>query len=175
VAVTVTFIMSLISTVAMMALQVQRDNAESADLFVALYFYQSLLLCALNMYYLLRFMTLGSAITAKMNAAGILLVESVNITVRLGQLQTADQFAAGNAAELAHIAQERSELVQTNNVLKLAAKLLKEVESPKKVSGLSMSPLLYQITRIVVLSALSTVISDSLGFKLKLFKLNKAI
>jgi hypothetical protein len=38
-----------------------------------------------------------------------------------------------------------------------------------------MSPLLYQITRIVVLSALSTVISDSLGFKLKLFKLNKAI
>ena len=46
-----------------------------------------------------------------------------------------------------------------------------ELEAPKKVSGISISPFLYNITRLVVLSAMSAVISNLFGIKLKLFKL----
>ena len=35
------------------------------------------------------------------------------------------------------------------------------------MSGLSMNPLLYNITRVVVLSLFSGVMSDLLGFRLK--------
>ena len=42
-----------------------------------------------------------------------------------------------------------------------------EIESPFKMSGLSMNPLLYNITRVVVLSLFSGVMSDLLGFRLK--------
>lgn len=46
-----------------------------------------------------------------------------------------------------------------------------ELESPFKISGLSANPLLYNVTRLVVLSACSGVLSDLLGFKLKLHKI----
>ena len=49
--------------------------------------------------------------------------------------------------------------------------LLQELNSPNKVSGLTMNPLLYNITRVVVLSAFSSTASDFFGFKLKLWKL----
>ena len=38
------------------------------------------------------------------------------------------------------------------------------------MSGLSMNPLLYNITRVVVLSLFSGVMSDLLGFRLKVRK-----
>ena len=76
-------------------------------------------------------------------------------------------------------------------------KLIKEIESPFKVYGLTMNPLLYNITRMVILSAFSgilkkisqifsnnftafwvkifnekkVVVSETLGFKLKLWKI----
>ena len=40
-------------------------------------------------------------------------------------------------------------------------------------TGLSMNPFLYNITRVVLLSALSAAMSDQLGFKLKFWKLLK--
>ena len=60
------------------------------------------------------------------------------------------------------------ELTATSNVLKLAVKLLKELESPKTVSGIALSPVLFHTTRIVVLSALSALISDMAGFKMRM-------
>lgn len=94
---------------------------------------------------------------------------------------------------------KKEKLLVSNNVLKLASKLLKvrqvaavsclttrrrthlltrlslaclqELNSPNKVSGLTMNPLLYNITRVVVLSAFSSTASEFFGFKLKLWKM----
>jgi len=46
-----------------------------------------------------------------------------------------------------------------------------ELESPFRVSGLAANPLLYNITKVVVLSAFSAVLTELLGFKLKLYKI----
>ncbi|ELK01010.1 Putative homeodomain transcription factor 2 [Pteropus alecto] len=62
---------------------------------------------------------------------------------------------------------KKEELTLVNNVLKLATKLLKELDSPFRLYGLTMNPLLYNITQVVILSAVSGVISDLLGFNLK--------
>ena len=64
------------------------------------------------------------------------------------------------------------ELAAVLNLLKLTIKLLKELESSKRGSDISLSPTLFHATRIVVLSALSALISDWLGIKLRvgLFK-----
>lgn len=58
----------------------------------------------------------------------------------------------------------------SSKVLELATKLLKELDGPNKLSGLSMNPLLYNVTRAVLVSALSGVMSDTLGFSVKLYK-----
>uniref|UniRef100_UPI00398EA5F1 protein PHTF2-like isoform X5 n=1 Tax=Pristiophorus japonicus TaxID=55135 RepID=UPI00398EA5F1 len=66
---------------------------------------------------------------------------------------------------------KKEELNLVNNVLKLATKLLKELDAPFRLYGLTMNPLLYNITQVVILSAVSGVISDLLGFNLKLWKI----
>jgi len=53
-------------------------------------------------------------------------------------------------------------------VLKLAEGLIKELESPYKVYGHLVNPIVFHVTRLVMLSAFSAVISELLGFKLKL-------
>ncbi|RXM36678.1 putative homeodomain transcription factor 2 [Acipenser ruthenus] len=63
---------------------------------------------------------------------------------------------------------KKDELILVNNVLKLATKLLKELDTPFRLYGLTMNPLLYNITQVVILSAVSGVISDLLGVNLKL-------
>ena len=68
---------------------------------------------------------------------------------------------------------KKDELGICNNVLSLSGKLLKEIETPYKISGMSMSPMLYNITRVLVLSAFSSVVSDLFGFKLKIWKITK--
>jgi len=57
-------------------------------------------------------------------------------------------------------------LFRTHGVMWLMLPWSQDLDSPDTISGLSMSPLLYQITRVVVLSALSSVVSEMLGFKL---------
>lgn len=66
---------------------------------------------------------------------------------------------------------KKEELSIVNNVLKLAADLLKEIEKPFRISGLSLSPWIYNITKVVILSAFSAVLSELFGFKLKLHKI----
>lgn len=67
-------------------------------------------------------------------------------------------------------ASKRERLLVSSNVLKLATKLLKEISGPSKLSGLAMNPVLYNVTRVVLVSALSGVMSDTLGFNIKLWK-----
>ncbi|CAI5727514.1 unnamed protein product [Peronospora effusa] len=110
--------------------------------------------CMLSSVFMLRFMMLGSNINKKYQNTSLLLTEQMNVYLRL----------------LAK-PHKKDKLLVSNNVLKLACKLLKELNSPNKVSGLTMNPLLYNITRVVVLSAFSSTASDFFGFKLKLWKL----
>lgn len=110
--------------------------------------------CMLSSVFMLRFMMLGSNINKKYQNTSLLLTEQMNVYLRL----------------LAK-PHKKEKLLVSNNVLKLACKLLKELNSPNKVSGLTMNPLLYNLTRVVVLSAFSSTASDFFGFKLKLWKL----
>ncbi len=66
---------------------------------------------------------------------------------------------------------KKDELSVVNNVLKLASDLLKEIENPFKISGLGVDPWVYNITKVVILSAFSAVLSELFGFKLKLYKI----
>ena len=67
--------------------------------------------------------------------------------------------------------EKKEELTVVNNVLKLAADLLKEIENPFKISGLGGDPWVYNVTKVVILSAASAVLSELFGFKLKLYKI----
>lgn len=110
--------------------------------------------CLLSCIFMLRFMMLGSNINKKYQNTSLLLTEQMNLYLRL--------------LVKPH---KKEKLLVSNNVLKLASKLLKELNSPNKVSGLTMNPLLYNITRVVVLSAFSSAASEFFGFKLKLWKM----
>uniref|UniRef100_A0A3P9MHK6 Putative homeodomain transcription factor 2 n=1 Tax=Oryzias latipes TaxID=8090 RepID=A0A3P9MHK6_ORYLA len=103
---------------------------------------------------LLRFVTLGSETSKKYSNTSILLTEQINLYLKMEKKPN-----------------KKEELTLVNNVLKLATKLLKELDTPFRLYGLTMNPLLYNITQVVILSAVSGVISDLLGFNLKLWKI----
>uniref|UniRef100_A0A8C5S1N4 Putative homeodomain transcription factor 2 n=1 Tax=Laticauda laticaudata TaxID=8630 RepID=A0A8C5S1N4_LATLA len=104
--------------------------------------------------FLLRFVTLGSETSKKYSNTSILLTEQINLYLKMEKKPN-----------------KKEELTLVNNVLKLATKLLKELDNPFRLYGLTMNPLLYNITQVVILSAVSGVISDLLGFNLKLWKI----
>ncbi|XP_041059385.1 protein PHTF2-like isoform X3 [Carcharodon carcharias] len=104
--------------------------------------------------YLLRFVMLGSETNNKYSNTSILLTEQINLYLKMEKKPN-----------------KKEELNLVNNVLKLATKLLKELDTPFRLYGLTMNPLLYNITQVVILSAVSGVISDLLGFNLKLWKI----
>ena len=66
---------------------------------------------------------------------------------------------------------KKAELAITNQVLKLAENLTKEVDGPYRICGWAVNPLIYNIFKLVLLSCFSAFISEILGFKLKLYKL----
>ncbi|KAJ3603138.1 hypothetical protein NHX12_030881 [Muraenolepis orangiensis] len=66
---------------------------------------------------------------------------------------------------------KKEELCLVNNVLKLAMKLMKELDTPFRLLGLTVNPLIYNITKVVILSAVSAVVSDLLGFNIRLWKI----
>jgi len=104
--------------------------------------------------YLMRFFTLGTKINKKYRNFSVLITEQINLYLHMEQKP-----------------HKKEELMLANCVLKLAEDLLKELESPFKVSGLSANPFLYNITKVVILSAFSAVLTEVLGFKLKLNKI----
>ncbi|XP_065575045.1 protein phtf-like isoform X3 [Artemia franciscana] len=127
---------------------------ESQSIHQSLYNIEILCWCLVLGVFLLRFMTLGSKINRKYRSLSVLITEQINLYLQMEQKPS-----------------KKEELLLSNNVLKLAADLLKELESPFKISGVSANPILYNLTKLVVLSAISGVLSEILGFKLKLHKL----
>lgn len=104
--------------------------------------------------FLVRFMTLGNKIHHKYRSVSVLITEQINLYLQIEQKP-----------------KKKDELMVSNSVLKLAADLLKELETPFKISGLSANPYLFTTVKVVILSALSGVLSEMLGFKLKLHKI----
>ncbi|XP_065119496.1 putative homeodomain transcription factor 2 isoform X4 [Paramisgurnus dabryanus] len=118
------------------------------------YNWELVIWCTSLSLYLLRFVTLGSETSKKYSNTSILLTEQINLYLKMEKKPN-----------------KKEELTLVNNVLKLATKLLKELDTPFRLYGLTMNPLLYNITQVVILSAVSGVISDLLGFNLKLWKI----
>ncbi|XP_053607157.1 protein PHTF1 [Plodia interpunctella] len=104
---------------------------------------------------LLRLVTLGSNVNRKYRGClSAILTEQINLHLAIEQRP-----------------ESKEQLTVANNVLKLAADLLKELDAPFKISGICANHYLYTITKVVILSALSGVLSEMLGFKLKLHKI----
>nr|XP_033774167.1 putative homeodomain transcription factor 1 [Geotrypetes seraphini] len=104
--------------------------------------------------FLLRLMSLGSEINKKYSNTSILLTEQINLYLKMEKKP-----------------HKKEQLILVNNVLKLATKLLKELDTPFRLYGLTMNPLIYNITRVVILSAVSGAVSDLLGFNIRLWKI----
>lgn len=58
-------------------------------------------------------------------------------------------------------------LLVWTNTTGLFSLSLQELDTPFRLYGLTMNPLIYNITRVVILSAVSGVISDLLGFNIR--------
>lgn len=104
--------------------------------------------------FLLRLATLGSETNSKYSNSSVLLTEQINLYLRMEKKPN-----------------KKEELCIVNNVLKLATKLMKELDTPFRLLGLTVNPLIYNITKVVILSAVSAVVSDLLGFNIRLWKI----
>ncbi|CAJ1050174.1 putative homeodomain transcription factor 1 isoform X2 [Xyrichtys novacula] len=104
--------------------------------------------------FLLRLATLGSETNCKYSNNSVLLTEQINLYLKMEKKPN-----------------KKEELNIVNNVLKLATKLMKELDTPFRLLGLTVNPLIYNITRVVILSAVSAVVSDLFGFNIRLWKI----
>lgn len=104
--------------------------------------------------FLLRLATLGSETNNKYSNSSVLLTEQINLYLKMEKKPN-----------------KKEELCIVNNVLKLATKLMKELDTPFRLLGLTVNPLIYNITKVVILSAVSAVVSDLLGFNIRLWKI----
>nr|XP_020499079.1 putative homeodomain transcription factor 2 [Labrus bergylta] len=104
--------------------------------------------------FLLRLATLGSETNCKYSNSSVLLTEQINLYLKMEKKPN-----------------KKEELSIVNNVLKLATKLMKELDTPFRLLGLTVNPLIYNITKVVILSAVSAVVSDLFGFNIRLWKI----
>ncbi|XP_032406301.1 putative homeodomain transcription factor 1 isoform X2 [Xiphophorus hellerii] len=104
--------------------------------------------------FLLRLATLGSETNSKYSNSSVLLTEQINLYLKMEKKPN-----------------KKEQLSIVNNVLKLATKLMKELDTPFRLLGLTMNPLIYNITKVIILSAVSAVVSDLLGFNIRLWKI----
>ncbi|XP_075052371.1 protein PHTF1 [Mixophyes fleayi] len=104
--------------------------------------------------FLLRLTSLGSDTNKKYSNVSILLTEEINLYLKMEKKPN-----------------KKEQLNIVNNVLKLSSKLIKEIDTPFRLYGLTVNPLIYNITRVVILSVVSGVVSDLLGFNIRLWKI----
>uniref|UniRef100_A0A7N6BDM3 PHTF1/2 N-terminal domain-containing protein n=1 Tax=Anabas testudineus TaxID=64144 RepID=A0A7N6BDM3_ANATE len=110
--------------------------------------------CSSLILFLLRLATLGSETNCKYSNSSVLLTEQINLYLKMEKKPN-----------------KKEALSIVNNVLKLATKLMKELDTPFRLLGLTVNPLIYNITKVVILSAVSAVVSDLLGFNIRLWKI----
>ncbi|KAF7233368.1 hypothetical protein EG68_05477 [Paragonimus skrjabini miyazakii] len=106
------------------------------------------------MLFLHRLIIVGTKITKKYRNFSILITEQINLYLSMEKKP-----------------HKKDELMSTFQVLRLAEGLLKEVDGPFRVCGWTVNPLVYNIFKLVLLSCFSSLLSETLGFKLKLYKL----
>jgi hypothetical protein len=114
--------------------------------------------------YLMRIVSLGARCNAIYRNKSVLLMEQINLQLRLLRSP-----------------QKRDQILVAHKVLQLATKLLHDVEKGKENkilmgglgSGLTMSPVFYNVFRLMVISALSGIVSEAFGFNVRLYKLMK--
>ena len=148
-----TAFLTCICNVAYLCYQLLREDKEDEVSQVTDVNCEVLAWCIAMAIFLIRFMTLASKINQKYRNLSVLLTEQINLYLQMEQKP-----------------HKKDQLILANNVLKLSSDLLKELETPFKIHGLSANPFLYNCTRVLVLSAVSGVLSEMLGFKLKLYK-----
>ncbi|RNA16009.1 homeodomain transcription factor [Brachionus plicatilis] len=108
--------------------------------------WQLVLSCLCIWAYMLRFMTIGHKINKKYrNCMSMVITEQINLYL-----------------EMEKKPEKKDKLIVVNNVLKLAADLLKEIENPFKISGLGVNTWVYNVTKVVILSAASAVLIKKL-------------
>lgn len=104
--------------------------------------------------FLVRYMTLAMKINKKYRNLSVLLTEQINLYLQMEMKP-----------------HKKEQLQLAGNVLKLSNDLLKEIPTEAVPSGyLASSPFLYNFFKVLMLSAVSGVLSEMLGFKLKLYK-----
>ncbi|CAH8444389.1 unnamed protein product [Dicrocoelium dendriticum] len=106
------------------------------------------------MVFLHRFIILGTKITNKYRNFSVLITEQINLYLSIEKKP-----------------HKKDELMSTLQVLRLVESLLKEVDGPFRVCGWTVNPLVYNVFKLVLLSCFSSLLSETLGFKLKLYKL----
>uniref|UniRef100_A0A3P9HEL9 Putative homeodomain transcription factor 1 n=1 Tax=Oryzias latipes TaxID=8090 RepID=A0A3P9HEL9_ORYLA len=104
--------------------------------------------------FLLRLATLGSETNSKYSNSSVLLTEQINLYLKMEKKPN-----------------KKEQLNIVNNVLKLATKLMKELDTPFRLLSLTVNPLIYTMTKVVILSAVSAVVSKLLGFNIRLWKI----
>uniref|UniRef100_A0A8C7X5X4 Putative homeodomain transcription factor 1 n=1 Tax=Oryzias sinensis TaxID=183150 RepID=A0A8C7X5X4_9TELE len=100
--------------------------------------------------FLLRLATLGSETNSKYSNSSVLLTEQINLYLKMEKKPN-----------------KKEQLNIVNNVLKLATKLMKELDTPFRLLSLTVNPLIYTMTKVVILSAVSAVVSKLLGFNIR--------
>ncbi|XP_051824555.1 protein PHTF1-like [Antechinus flavipes] len=104
--------------------------------------------------FLLHLASIGSETNKKYNNISVLLTEQINLYFKMKKKPN-----------------KTEQLTLVNNVLKLSTKLLKELNTPFRLYGLTMNPLFYNIARVIILSVVSGIISNQLGFNIRLWKI----
>ena len=107
--------------------------------------------------FMLRLMTLASRTSVKYQNNTQLLTEQLNLHLMI--------------LEKPHL---KDELVACNNVLKVAVKLIRELEGDKKQRvwhKALVNPFVYNLVRVLLLSTLGAISSEIIGFKIRLWKL----
>jgi len=104
-----------------------------------------------------RFIDLARRTKKKYDISKVLYTEQLNLYIKIFNNPT-----------------NKEELVACNNMLKICLKLIKDMESgggKDKYKVLLLNPFIYNLLRVTILSALGTMSSDFLGFKIRLWKL----
>jgi hypothetical protein len=105
-------------------------------------------------YFLLKYSIIETKIQKKYDNSSILLTEQFNLYLQIEKKPD-----------------KKDDLKLIHKVIGLTSKLIRENKNQIKVFGLSMDSLLYNVVKIVTISAISGGISELLGVKVKVWKL----